>query len=482
MGKYRCSSCGYKFKNMDDIRTCPLCKSDKSLVEIADEFTKKEVKDVIEVEVNKNKAVVIDKDNPSIERIKGCINCGMCMRTCINREKMPDDSKCLVCVGCGQCIITCPKKVLEPKNDIYKFLEAKKRGKKCIATIAPASRVTLGDAFGYEPGMFLEKELVGLLKSLGFDYVYDVAYGADLTIMEEASELLWRINNNGVLPMISSCCPSWVRYAEVFYPDILKHLSTCKSPISMLSSTIKEYLPRIKNIKKEDIFIVSITPCTAKKWEITKPDMKDTDAIITVAELVNYVKNKKIDLNNIKKEDFDGFFGKSSGAGLIFGNTGGVTEAVLRMILKLSGSNSKKVVFNEVRGYNCLKEAVIDIGFKKLKVAVIDEMANAKIVLDEIRNNNCQYDFIEIMNCRGGCIGGGGNCSYKLFEEEKIKLKRIETLYNKDKDMCIRLASDNPFIKEIYDNLYKEPLSDIAYKLLHTDYCDRSFENKNINN
>lgn len=477
MGKYRCSICGYKFKNIDMVRSCPLCKGDKSLVEVADEFTKRETEEIIKTDVNDKRAVVIDKMNPSIERVEGCINCGMCMRTCMSRENMPGNEKCLVCVGCGQCIITCPKRVLEPKNDIYKFLEAKKAGKICIATIAPASRVTIGSACGYEEGTFLEQELVGLLKYLGFDYVYDVGFGADLTIVEESCELMKRISDDGVLPMISSCCSSWVRYAEIFYPNLLDHLSTCKSPIEMLSSTIREYLPRIKNIKADDIYIVSITPCTAKKWEIVRLSENGTDAIITVCELVNYIEKKGIDLRKIKKENFDGFFGKSSGAGLIFGNTGGVTEALLRQILQFEGDLSEKIEFSEVRGYNSLKEAKININSREIRVAVIDEMSNALPILDMIENGDCQYDFIEIMNCRGGCIGGGGNLRYKMPDEELVKLKRINSLYEKDKGMEIRTSFQNPFIKEIYNKLYGEPLSDRAYEILHTSYRDRSFEN-----
>lgn len=478
MGKYRCSICGYKFENYDIVRSCPVCNGDKFFVEVADEFTKREKEEIIKSEVNNKRAVVIDKKNPAIERVEGCINCGMCMKTCMSRENMPSNEKGLVCVGCGQCIITCPKRVLEPKNDIYKFLEAKKVGKICIATIAPASRVTIGSACGYEEGAFLERELVGLLKYLGFDYVYDVGFGADLTVVEESCELMKRLTDNGVLPMISSCCSSWVRYAEIFYPNLLDHLSTCKSPIEMLSSTIREYLPRIKNIKADDIYIVSITPCTAKKWEIVRSGESATNAIITVCELVNYIESKGIDLRKIKKKDFDGFFGKSSGAGLIFGNTGGVTEAILRQIQQFVGNDSSnRIEFSEVRGYNSLKEARIKIDSREIRVAVIDEMSNALPILDMIEKGDCRYDFIEIMNCRGGCIGGGGNLRYKMLYEDRVKLQRMKSLYAKDEGMEIRTSFQNPFIKEIYNKLYDEPLSDKAYKFLHTSYRDRSFEN-----
>jgi ferredoxin hydrogenase len=475
MTKYRCKICGYiydediLFKDLKDDWKCPLCGTFKDMFEVGDE------KEEVGSEATIYNAVTIYENNPCIERVEGCINCGICTKTCLEREKMRGDEDCLICVGCGQCIITCPKRVLQPKNDIYKFLKAKSEGKICIAYTSPAVRVSIGDGFGYDAGTFLEGKLVSLLRSIGFKYVFDVTFWADLTIMEEASELLDRIKNNKCLPMITSCCPAWVRYAEIFYPDILEHLSTCKSPIGMQGAMVKEYFAKVNNINKDDIYTVAITPCTAKKGEVNRSEIDGTDCVITVSELIDYIKAENINFNDLEEDKFDDILSNGSGAGLIFGNTGGVMESALRTANYLvTGRELKDVDIVSVRGYNRVKESEINLGDISLRVAVIDEIGNALPILDSIKNNNCKYDFIEIMNCRGGCIGGGGQPVHKIFQEQEVKEKRIDSIYKKDKNSKYRYSYQNPNIKNIYDEFLDYPLSPIAHSLLHTTYKDKS--------
>lgn len=477
---YRCQICGYvyneeeEFEDLPDDWKCPLCGIPKNKFEHGSELDRELLEDV-DSNATEYNAVTIYDDNPCIERVDGCINCGICRRTCLEREAMRGDEDCLICVGCGQCIITCPKRVLQPKNDIWKFLKAKKEGKVCIAYTSPGVRVSIGDSFGYEPGEFLENKLVGVLRKLGFQYVFDVTFGADLTIMEEASELIERIKKKENLPMITSCCPAWVSYAEIFYPKILNHISTCKSPIGMQGMMVKKYFSKIKNLKEEDIFTVAITPCTAKKGEIVRDEIDGTDLVITISELTDYMKAFQMNLQDIEESKFDDILSNGSGSGVIFGNTGGVMEAALReAYFMLTQEKLPNCNLEEVRGYNGVKESQVQIGELTLKVAVIDEIKNALPILDSIQNNTCPYDFIEIMNCRGGCIGGGGQPIHKITEEQKVKEKRIESLYQKDMNSINRYPHENPDIIKIYKDFLNKPLSEKSHKLLHTTYQDKS--------
>lgn len=489
MANYRCKACGFIYDNKkEDIPfehlnkkfKCPLCGRNKDVFEVTDEFTDYEMNRVINSELTPYNAVVIDKNNPSIEREEGCINCGMCTKTCMLRENMPDNEKYLTCLGCGQCIMTCPKKVLHPKNEIYKFFDAKKEGKICVAYIAPASRVSIGDEFGYKPGTILGTKLVGLLKKLGFKYVFDVTFGADLTIMEESKELLERVKNDVNLPMITSCCPAWVRFAEIYYPELLNNLSTCKSPILMQGTIVKNYFAKLKNIDPDKLFTVAITPCSAKKWEIKRDGLEDTDLVLTVRELSDYLKNTRINFNKIKNANFDKVLGRGSGAGLIFGASGGVMEAALRTAhFYETGRELKNVNITGIRGYNDVKETTVTIGKRTLKVAAIDELSRAIPILDSIKEGKCEYDFIEIMNCRGGCVGGGGQPLHKMLEETFVKEKRMENLYKRDNDLRWRNSYENTNIKKLYKNYLEYPCSKISFELLHTSYKDRS-EERNI--
>ena len=332
MKKYRCKICGYiyddskeevKFADLPNDWTCPDCGVPKSLFEEV-EFVEEESKDD-----DLKKAIKLYKDNVAIDRvIEKCIDCGICKDACIEREGMNFDKDSELCVNCGQCIQLCPVKALIPKSDIDEFKQAKENGKILIAYISPSTRVSFGDIFNLEPGIFTEKKLVGFLKAIGFDYVLDTNFAADLTIMEEASELIDRIKNNGKLPMFTSCCPAWIKYAEQFYPEILDNISTCKSPIGMMGMVVKEYFTKINNLNKEEIYTVAITPCTAKKFEIKREEIKGTDLVLTMYELEDYIIKNNIKYDDIKESDFDCF--KGSGAGVIFGNTGGVMEAALR--------------------------------------------------------------------------------------------------------------------------------------------------------
>lgn len=481
MAKYRCTICGHiydeekekiKFNDLPDTWTCPLCGVSKSLFELIEE-------DSLEAKENTpSNAIKISEDNPSIVRlIDKCVNCGICTQTCVIREGMNFDANSELCVSCGQCIQTCPTKALIPKQEFNLFQKAKKSGKICIAYTSPAVRVSIGEAFRKEYGSFEQEKLVGLLKKIGFDYVFDTTFGADLTIMEEASELVERIKNNKNLPMFTSCCPAWVKYAEQFYPEILDNISTCKSPIGMMGTVVNEYFTKENNIEKKDIYTVAITPCTAKKYEIKREEISGTNLVITVNELVDIIKTQNIKYDDIPKCDYDSFFKEGSGAGVIFGNTGGVAEAALRTayyLLTNKNLDKEKIEFDAVRGYDNVKEASIKINNKTINICVIHGMSNAKEILESVKNDTSKYHFIEIMNCQGGCIGGGGQPKIEIYNEREIKEKRITSLYQRDNKNPIRCSHENPQINKIYENFLDKPLSSKSHKLLHTKYKDKS--------
>lgn len=479
MKKYRCKICrdiydeakeNIKFADLPDDWVCPLCGVPKSMFELVEEDIKQEVE-------TPSNAIKISKDNVAIARIlEKCVNCGMCTNTCVVREDMDFDENSELCVNCGQCIQTCPTKALVPKNDVKRFLDAKKEGKICIAYTSPGVRVSIGEAFGKEDGSFELGKLIGILKQLGFDYVFDTTFAADLTIVEEANEFVDRLNNNGVLPMFTSCCPAWIKYAEQFYPELLDNISTCKSPIGMMGMAVKKYFCKMNNINEEDTFTVAITPCTAKKFEITREEIRGTDLVITAYELVEYIKEQEIDYDTIPEKEFDDFFQEGSGAGVIFGNTSGVMEAALRTAYyNLTGKDleDKKIEFNDVRGFEHVKEATIDIDGKSINVAVIHQMSSAKEILEQVKNGTSKYHYIEIMNCLGGCIGGGGQPKMNIAGEEETKKKRIESLYKRDSILKVRCSHQNPQIKKMYEEFLEKTGSATAEKLLHTTYKAR---------
>ena len=443
------------------------------------------------------KMVPIDKDNVSIQRnMSKCIKCNMCKDICENETTVArmyelDKSRKPICINCGQCANFCPTEAIKEKIEFDKVKEEiKDPNKVVIVSIAPAVRVALGEEFGLEEGSYVENKIIGVLRKLGANYVFDITFGADLTIMEEANELVKRIKENKNLPLFTSCCPAWVKYAEIFYPELLPNISTCKSPISMQGSIIKTYFANKMEISHKNIVNVVVAPCTAKKYEIRRPEMnmagkylneeqlRDNDYVITTRELAEWIKEENINFDEIKPSKFDNPLGRGTGASIIFGNTGGVTEAALRTayyLITKKDLSDDKIEFKVARGMEGIKEASIDIDGITIKVAIANGMKNAKILIDKILAKEVEYHFIEIMNCKGGCIAGGGQPKITLANLENARLKRIESLYKKDASMEKRLSYKNPDIIEIYKEFLKEPLSEISEELLHTKYEDKSY-------
>lgn len=423
-----------------------------------------------------SKAVRLDENNIAIKRInERCIDCGRCKTICHDIVGINYDEKCreAVCINCGQCILNCPVGALVPKYDYKRVLDYLHDTEKIVTiSIAPAVRTSIGEGFGLEPGTFLEKELVGALKEVGFDYVFDVTFGADMTVMEEAMELVNRLKNKGTLPMFTSCCPSWVKYLEIYHPDKISHLSTVKSPIGIQSSVINTYFLKMMNIPKEKIVNVVVAPCTTKKFEIRRTEM-GMDIAITTSELVMLLKESGIDIKKIEPKEFDSLLSKGSGAGLIFGRSGGVAESVLRCVnYILTGKdkiiNSIAIEENEKSGK--IKKTTVNIGSYKLRVVVIQGMKNVEEVLKDLDN----YDFIEVMNCNEGCVGGGGQVLNAINKMAEINIKRASSLEEDDKNNKIRFCYKNPDVINIYKSYLDYPNSPKAIKLIHTNFKDRS--------
>ena len=451
--------------------------------------------------------VTIDQLTPSIIRdTSKCILCGRCVARCVsahgtgilgfekrgfNTIVSPAENRSFSespCILCGQCVNVCPTGALMEKSEISLIDEAKKAGKYLVVQTAPAVRAALGEEFGMKIGTPVTGKMVAALKRLGFDRVYDTNFAADLTIMEEATELLSRIQNNGVLPMITSCSPGWVNYAEYYYADQLDHLSTCKSPHQMQGAIIKSYFAEKQGLDPKDIFVVSIMPCTAKKYEKDREEMevdgiRDVDAVLTTRELAKLIKRSGINFNKLPDEEFDqDIMGEYTGAGVIFGTTGGVMEAALRTAyFVLTGKEHEAIKFDAVRGMKGLKEASLNIAGKELKVAIASGMKNAKVLLDQIREGNSPYTFIEIMGCPGGCINGGGQPFVKpMFlpnEDTNIldtyKEKRAQALYSEDERQALRQSHNNTQIQALYKDFLGKPNSHKAHELLHTTYSGK---------
>ncbi len=452
--------------------------------------------------------VTIDELTPSIIRdTSKCVLCGRCVERCKNAQGIgilgfenrgfrtivaPAYNRSMKnspCILCGQCVNVCPTGALMEKSEIDKLDQAKKEGKYIVVQTAPAVRAALGEEFGMPIGTSVTGKMVAALKRLGFDKVYDTNFAADLTIMEEATELLHRIKEGGQLPMITSCSPGWVNYAEYFYGDLLGHLSSCKSPHEMEGAIIKSYFAEKKGLDPKNIFVVSIMPCTAKKYEKERPEnaskdgLKDVDCVLTTRELARLIKRSGIDFRRLPDEEFDqDLLGEYTGAGVIFGVTGGVMEAALRTAyFTVTGKEHELITFKEVRGFDGLKEAEIDLNGTKIKVAVAHGMKNAKPLLDDIRAGKSPYTFIEIMGCPGGCINGGGQPFVKPCflpnEDDNIldtyKEKRAKVLYSEDEKQVLRQSHRNTQIQQLYKDYLGEPNSHKAHELLHTSYHAR---------
>lgn len=442
----------------------------------------------------------IDELAPGLIRdTSKCILCGRCIERCKEAQGIsilgfenrgfqtivsPVGNRSFAtspCLQCGQCVNVCPTGALMEKSEIAKVDEAFKAGKKVIVQTAPAVRAAIAEEFGEKIGTPGTGKMVAALHRLGFYRVFDTNFGADLTIMEEAHELLERIKKGGVLPQITSCSPGWINYLEYYCPELIPNVSTCKSPHMMVGAIIKSYFAKSHDIDPKDIFVVSIMPCTAKKYERQRKQMpNDVDAVLTTRELAKMIKRSGINWAKLPEEEFDpDLLGDYSGAGVIFGVTGGVMEAALRTAYYwLTGKEYGKIEFHEVRGQEAIKEADIDIEGTVVKVAVASGMKNAKVLLDQIKEGKSPYAFIEIMCCPGGCINGGGQPYVKpLFlvnEDDNIletyRAKRASVLYKEDERQVIRQSHNNKDIQKLYKDFLGEPGSELAEELLHTSY------------
>lgn len=381
------------------------------------------------------------------------------------------------CVFCGQCTTVCPVGAIYERDDTEKVWEAlDDPDKHVIVQTAPAVRVSIGEEFGLEPGSIVTGQLVAALRRLGFDKVFDTDFTADLTIIEEGNELIHRLSNGGTLPMITSCSPGWINFIETFYPHLLGHLSTCKSPQQMFGALAKTYYAEKIGVDPEKIFVVSIMPCLAKKYESGREEMKssgfrDVDVVLSTRELARMFKKAHIDLQNLQPEEYDAPLGITTGAGVIFGATGGVMEAALRTVYEVvTNKELENINFTEVRGMQGIKEAEVDLDGTKVKVAVAHGLSNARKIMDMINEGKCDYQFIEVMCCPGGCIGGGGQ-PYGATNEKRAK--RIQAIYTADENMAIRKSHENPAIKTLYEEFLEKPLGEKSHHLLHTHYKKR---------
>ena len=446
----------------------------------------------------------VDKLTPSIKRdTSKCVLCGRCIERCKNAHGLsvlgfekrgfktivaPAENRSFKdspCILCGQCVSVCPTGALMEVSEIEKVDEAMKAGKYVVVQTAPAVRAALGEEFGMPVGTLVTGKMVAALRRLGFKKVFDTNFAADLTIMEEATELLHRMKTGGTLPMITSCSPGWVNYCEYYYGDLLPHLSSCKSPHEMFGAILKSYYCEKAGIDPQDMFVVSIMPCTAKKYEKDRPQLqkdgiKDVDAVLTTRELGKLIKRSGIRFDKLPEEEFDNdIVGEYTGAGVIFGVTGGVMEAALRTaIYTVTGKEPAKAELTEVRGFEGVREAEYDLNGVKVNIAVAHGMKNAKVLLDEIRAGKSKYQFIEIMGCPGGCVAGGGQPYVRpcfLPNEgtdilDTFKGKRAAALYKEDESKTYRFSHRNPQIIELYKEYLGEPNSHKAHELLHTTY------------
>lgn len=438
----------------------------------------------------------IDDSSPSILRDPAkCIACGRCEYACseiqtvhaLTKEHRSYESVITtaynkplaetVCVNCGQCVQACPVGALtvhEEEDVVWDVIE--KGGKEVVAQVAPAARITLAEALGEDPGVVSTGRLVTALKQMGFHKVFDTNFTADLTIMEEGTELLGRLENHGVLPMITSCSPGWIKFCETFYPELIPNLSSCKSPQAMFGALLKTYYADKIGKKPEDIYSVSIMPCTAKKFEAKRPELgrdgyADIDIVLTVQELARMIRSHGIDFENLEETPFDDPFGLGSGAGEIFGATGGVMEAALRTVYEIVTEKPlASLDFHEVRGFEGIKTATVQMGDTAVNVAIAHGLGNARKLMDAVKEGKARYHFIEVMACPGGCIGGGGNPvkNWKKMEH------RVQAVYNTDLHLPLRKSHENPAVKQLYHDFLGKPNSTIAHRLLHTHYRDLS--------
>ncbi|MBS5113198.1 MAG: [FeFe] hydrogenase, group A [Coprobacillus cateniformis] len=444
--------------------------------------------------------VPIECDNPSIQRDEEkCIKCGQCKNICQDyigvhgTYTLEETGDKAVCINCGQCANVCPVSSIHETYE-YQLIqeEMKDPDKIIIFNTSPSVRIALGEEFGMADGSFVEGKMVALLRKLGARYVLDTNFSADLTILEEGTELIRRLTKQTKpLPQFTSCCPAWVKYLEIYHPDMRDNLSTAKSPIGMQGPTVKTYFAKKMNLDPTKIVNVAVTPCTAKKYEIRREEMcdagkylgiegmRDMDYVITTRELAKWAKEENIDFASLEDSSFDPLMGEASGAGVIFGNSGGVMEAALRTAYEIMTGQSAPadlLAYTPVRGLDDVKEASVEINGMTVNIAVIFGTKNASEFIEKMKTGDKQYHFIEVMTCPGGCIGGGGQPKDIKYQGDILRAKRIAGLYNRDQSMTLRKSHENPEIKQLYAEFYQEPMSDLAEEMLHTSYTDKSKE------
>ena len=476
-------------------KDCLTCIRDGNceLQNLAKKFNIKKIN--YEGEMNEHE---IDDKSPSIVRdFNKCVLCRRCVATCKNVQGIGaidcaerGFNSCIStayncslndvdCTLCGQCIESCPTGALHEKeniDDVWKALQ--NEDTYVVVQTAPAVRVALGEEFGMPIGTNVTGKMVTALKEIGFDKVFDTNTGADLTIMEEANEFIERLQNGGALPMITSCSPGWVRFAEKNYPENLPHLSSCKSPHQMFGAIVKSYYAEKFNVPREKICMVSIMPCVAKKYECSREEMevdgvRDVDYVLTTRELARMIKQANVDFTNLADSTFDDPMGEASGAGAIFGTTGGVMEAAIRTAVDtLEGKSIDKIEYTEVRGEKEIKEATLNVAGTEVKIAVASGLANARKIMEQIKNGTCPYHFVEIMACPGGCVMGGGQPikSSKIRATVDVAGLRRKAIYSIDEASTIRKSHENPVMKKLYDEFLEKPGSHVAHKYLHTSY------------
>lgn len=485
----------------DHDRSCLTCKRNQSceLQSLANEMG------IEDIEFPGERIIkTIDELSPSIVRDNNkCILCRRCVAACAKTQGVfaigmqnrgfktqvgSEFGKSLnevACINCGQCIAACPTGALTEKDATKEVWAALNDPDKYVVfQTAPAVRVAIGEEFGLPIGTRCTGKMVSAIRRLGADKVFDVDFAADLTIMEEGTELLNRINSGGVLPMITSCSPGWIKYCETFYPDFIPNLSTCKSPNQMQGAVTKTYFAKQNDLDPRDIYVVSVMPCTAKKFEIARPEFgrdgyRDVDANLTTRELARMIRQAGLDFAHLPEEEFDDMLGESTGAGVIFGVTGGVMEAALRTVVDvLTGEDMPRLEYDDVRGLEGIKEATVSVNGTDIKVAIVHGTANAAKLLNAIRAGEKTYHFIEVMGCPGGCVTGGGQPIVDARTRYYVdpRAARAAATYSEDESMAIRKSHKNPAVQKLYAEFLGEPNSHIAHELLHTTYVDRSKE------
>lgn len=485
----------------DHDRSCLTCKRNQSceLQSLANEMG------IEDIEFPGERIVkTIDELSPSIVRDNNkCILCRRCVAACAKTQGVyaigmqnrgfktqvgSEFGKSLndvACINCGQCIAACPTGALTEKDATKEVWAALNDPDKYVVfQTAPAVRVAIGEEFGLPIGTRCTGKMVSAIRRLGADKVFDVDFAADLTIMEEGTELLNRIKNGGVLPMITSCSPGWIKYCEYFYPDFIPNLSTCKSPNQMQGAVTKTYFAKQNDLDPRDIYVVSVMPCTAKKFEIARPEFgrdgyRDVDANLTTRELARMIRQAGLDFVHLPEEEFDDMLGESTGAAVIFGVTGGVMEAALRTVVDvLTGEDMPRLEYADVRGLEGIKEATVNVNGTDINVAIVHGTANAAKLLNAIRAGEKTYHFIEVMGCPGGCVTGGGQPIVDARTRYYVdpRAARAAATYSEDESMAIRKSHKNPAVQKLYAEFLGEPNSHIAHELLHTTYVDRSKE------